>query len=95
MHLIWQYTAVTKDSFQTLYIDPIERYATLVQQFPASESHHHSYLGGLLDHGLELITHALKMRRSYLYHLEHQQKIRQYKAMLGLRPLPMQGYYMI
>lgn len=66
MQLIWQYTAVTKESFQTLYIDPIERYTALVQQFPASESHHHSYLGGLLDHGLELITHALKMRRSYL-----------------------------
>lgn len=44
MQLIWQYTTVAKEIFQTLYIDPIERYATLVQQFPASDSHHHSYL---------------------------------------------------
>jgi hypothetical protein len=27
----------------------MERYAELVQQFPASESHHHAYLGGMLD----------------------------------------------
>ncbi|WP_419723466.1 TraI domain-containing protein [Stutzerimonas stutzeri] len=28
---------------------PLERYAELVQQFPASESHHHAYPGGMLD----------------------------------------------
>jgi integrating conjugative element relaxase (TIGR03760 family) len=37
-----------------------------VQQLPASETHHHAYLGGMLDHGLELVTCSLKLRQSYL-----------------------------
>jgi len=63
---IWQHTSLSRDNFQKIYLSPIERYAELVQQFPASESHHHAYLGGLLDHGLELVAHALKLRQSYL-----------------------------
>ena len=38
---------------------PLERYAELVQQFPASENHHHAYPGGMLDHGLEIVAYAL------------------------------------
>ena len=45
---------------------PLERYAELVQQFPASESHHHAYPGGMLDHGLEIVAYALKLRQSHL-----------------------------
>lgn len=63
---IWEQTSVTKDSFQKLYREPIGRYAELVQEFPASETHHHSYLGGMLDHGLELVLYALRLRQSYL-----------------------------
>lgn len=63
---IWQHTSLSRDNFQKIYLNPIEKYALLVQQFPASESHHHAYLGGLLDHGLELVSHALKLRQSYL-----------------------------
>lgn len=60
---IWQHTSLSRDNFQQIYLNPIERYAELVQQFPASESHHHAYLGRLLDHGLELVAHALKLRQ--------------------------------
>ncbi|MFD1260361.1 MULTISPECIES: MobH family relaxase [Entomomonas] len=63
---IWQHTSLSKENFYTIYLLPIERYAQLVQQFPASESHHHAYLGGMLDHGLELIANALRLRQSYL-----------------------------
>ncbi|AZF53153.1 hypothetical protein C4J85_2668 [Pseudomonas sp. R4-34-07] len=37
-----------------------------VKQLPASETHHHAYLGGMLDHGLELVACSLKLRQSYL-----------------------------
>lgn len=37
----------------------IERYAELVQQFPASKSHHHVYLGGMLENGPEIMAYAL------------------------------------
>ena len=36
----------------------IERYAELVQKFPASESHH-AYLEGMLEHELEIMAYAL------------------------------------
>ena len=63
---IWQRTSVSRDQFATLYRAPLERYAELVQNFPASESHHHAYLGGMLDHGLEIVAYALKLRQSHL-----------------------------
>ncbi|MQB14625.1 relaxase [Pseudomonas lactis] len=63
---IWQYTALSHTQFTQLYLHPIHRYAELVQQLPASETHHHAYLGGMLDHGLELVACCLKLRQSYL-----------------------------
>lgn len=63
---IWQYTALSEAQFDRLYLEPIRRYASFVQQLPASESHHHAYRGGMLDHGLELVACSLKLRQSYL-----------------------------
>ncbi|WP_447784922.1 MobH family relaxase [Pseudomonas germanica] len=63
---IWQYTALSHAQFIQLYLNPIHRYAEQVQQLPASETHHHAYLGGMLDHGLELLACSLKLRQSYL-----------------------------
>lgn len=63
---IWQRTSLSRTQFATLYRAPLERYAALVQQFPASESHHHAYPGGMLDHGLEIMAYALKLRQSHL-----------------------------
>ena len=57
---IWQRTSLSRRQFATLYLAPLERYAELVQQFPASENHHHAYPGGMLDHGLEIVAYALK-----------------------------------
>ncbi|MFC4252942.1 MobH family relaxase [Sinimarinibacterium flocculans] len=63
---IWQRTSLSRQQFTMLYLAPLERYADLVQQFPASESHHHAYPGGMLDHGLEIVAYALKLRQSHL-----------------------------
>jgi integrating conjugative element relaxase (TIGR03760 family) len=63
---IWQRTSLSRRQFSTFYLAPLERYAELVQQFPASESHHHAYPGGMLDHGLEIVAYALKLRQSHL-----------------------------
>ena len=63
---IWQYTALSHAQFTQLYLNPIHRYAEQVQQLPASETHHPAYLGGMLDHGLELVACSLKLRQSYL-----------------------------
>lgn len=63
---IWQRTSLSRRQFTTLYRVPLERYAELVQAFPASEAHHHAYPGGMLDHGLEIVAYALKLRQSHL-----------------------------
>ncbi|OCX15315.1 TraI domain-containing protein [Ectopseudomonas hydrolytica] len=63
---IWQRTSLSRKHFASLYLAPLQRYAELVQQFPASEAHHHAYPGGMLDHGLEIVAYALKLRQSYL-----------------------------
>ena len=63
---IWQRTSLSHQQFAALYQGPLERYAELVQQLPASEAHHHAYPGGMLDHGLEIVAYALKLRQSHL-----------------------------
>src|SRR3546814_6793384 len=57
---------LSRKQFATLYRTPLERYAELVQVFPASEAHHHAYPGGMLDHGLEIVAYSLKLRQSHL-----------------------------
>lgn len=66
MERIWQYTALSTEQFEQLYRQPLLRYAEYVQLLPASESHHHAYTGGMLDHGLEMVATALKLRQSHL-----------------------------
>ena len=63
---IWQRTSLSRMQFGKLYCAPFERYAELVQHLPASESHHHAYPGGMVDHGLEIVAYALKLRQSRL-----------------------------
>ncbi len=63
---IWQRASLSHTQFVELYQRPLERYADLVQQLPASQNHHHAHLGGMLDHGLEIVAYALKIRQSYL-----------------------------
>lgn len=63
---IWQRTSMSRKQFATMYLFPLQRYAALVQHLPASENHHHAYPGGMLDHGLEIVAYALKIRQTYL-----------------------------
>lgn len=66
LQAIWQRTALSRVQFDDLYRHPMERYAALVQELPASESHHHAYLGGMLDHGIEIVAYAVRLRHTHL-----------------------------
>ncbi|KAA8994651.1 relaxase, partial [Affinibrenneria salicis] len=66
MKIIWQRTSLPVALFKELYQSPVARFAELVQQFPASEYHHHSHPGGLLDHTLEVMAFAAKLRQRHL-----------------------------
>lgn len=63
---IWRRASLSRDQFNQLYQQPLNRFAELVQLLPASANHHHAHLGGMLDHGLEIVAYALKIRQSYL-----------------------------
>lgn len=64
--LIWQRVSIDQQRFNKLYMEVINNYVEIVQLLPASEAHHHSYTGGMIDHGLEVANYALKLRQSYL-----------------------------
>lgn len=66
LSLLWQQVSMSREMFNHLYQHPIEKYAEMVQLLPASEGHHHAHLGGMLDHGLEVISIASKLRQSYV-----------------------------
>lgn len=66
LQMLWQRTSLPRPLFDELYGVPINRFALRVQQLPASENHHHAYPGGLLDHTLEVMVIAGRMRQSHL-----------------------------
>ena len=66
MNIIRQRTSMPPELFEELYLAPVARFAELVQQLPASEYHHHAYPGGLLDHSLEVMAFAAKLRQRHL-----------------------------
>lgn len=63
---IQESTSLTQPVFDAYVKEPLQRYAERVQLLPASESHHHSYPGGMLDHGLETCVFGLRLRRQHL-----------------------------
>ncbi|MDN3525268.1 MobH family relaxase [Halomonas sabkhae] len=63
---LWDMCSMSRQVFVDYVQAPIERYAGLVQELPASESHHHAYRGGMLDHGLEVVCYAMRLRRQHL-----------------------------
>lgn len=60
---IHQQVGVPESHWYAVYYQLIANFAEQVQLLPASESHH-SHLGGLLSHSLEVSLHALKFRKS-------------------------------
>lgn len=65
MRAIKQLTGVGADHFVFLYKPVIENFVEACQLLPASASHHHSGLGGLVIHTLEVIERALKIRKKH------------------------------
>ncbi|WP_111414584.1 MobH family relaxase [Billgrantia lactosivorans] len=63
---LWDLTSLTQPVFDDFVSLPLKRYAELVQLLPASENHHHAYAGGMLDHALETVSFALRLRRQHL-----------------------------
>lgn len=55
--------------------------ALYVQKLPASENHHHAYLGGLLEHSIEVATYCGRIAGRFLYIADGEEKIGQWSAL--------------
>lgn len=53
--------SVTNEYWTDNYVFALHQFAELVQEHPASRSHHHSQPGGLLDHTLDVVLRALRL----------------------------------
>ena len=58
--------SIPERHYSALFDTAIRNYANFVQELPASEIHHHSAPGGMLDHGLEVTKGALAIRRGHM-----------------------------
>ncbi len=52
------FVSIPAKHYRALFETAIRNYASFVQELPASEIHHHSAPGGMLDHGLEVTKAA-------------------------------------
>lgn len=59
-------TSATEEVWNRHYLSTIERFAELVQGAPASESHHHSYHGGLIEHTLEVLASGVQIAQGFM-----------------------------
>lgn len=66
LHQLRQLTPLPDTLFDSWILTAINHFAALVQLLPASQSHHHSIPGGLLDHSLEVACNAIRLRQGYL-----------------------------
>ena len=58
--------SVTEPVWNQHYLYAIEQFAELVQEVPASEIHHHSEAGGLIDHTLEALHAGVRISQGYI-----------------------------
>ena len=64
-HQLQQLVGLSPEYFEQLYLPALNNYAESVQCVPASEAHHHARMGGLLEHTVDMVHIALKLRKGY------------------------------
>ena len=63
---IYQNTCASQAMWQCFYLPVIKNLTLFLQDLPASDNHHHSHLGGFLDHALDVINIAIKKRNALM-----------------------------
>jgi integrating conjugative element relaxase (TIGR03760 family) len=57
--------SIPESDWKSTCVAAIHNFAEAVQLAPASEVHHHAFVGGLLVHTLDAVVYALTLRRRY------------------------------
>lgn len=63
---MYRQSRLARAVFDRDLLTALEAYSRFVQLMPASESHHHAHIGGLLAHTLEVVNAAMTLRNAYL-----------------------------
>ncbi|MFK5948251.1 MAG: TraI domain-containing protein, partial [Methylococcales bacterium] len=58
--------SITEEVWIKHYLYSIKQFVEYVQEVPASEVHHHSEAGGLIDHTLDAIHTGIRVRQGYI-----------------------------
>lgn len=58
--------SVTEEVWTSHYAYAIERFAEIAQELPASEIHHHSIEGGLVNHTLDAVFTGVRVTQGYI-----------------------------
>lgn len=65
LQLMWRESRVSRMTWDRDLLPALHGYAELVQLMPASESHHHAHVGGLLAHTIEMMLAAMTWRNGH------------------------------
>ena len=63
---LWRQSRLASNVWERDLLTAVRHYAEFVQLMPASESHHHAHVGGLLAHTLEMTLAAVTWRNGHL-----------------------------
>ena len=64
---MWRQSRLAQIVWERDLLPAVHRYADYVQLMPASESHHHAHVGGLLSHTLEMTLAAMTWRNGHFF----------------------------
>ncbi|SUO96623.1 MobH family relaxase [Suttonella ornithocola] len=67
--------AIDSNRFESMYLQPIEKFCELAQLIPASQAYHHAFLGGLIVHTLCVVEYAINERMKYTLPLASEPEI--------------------
>jgi len=72
---IKQSLSITEDLYQKLYFDMFKSVSVIAQCVPGSENHHHNHKYGYLDHIMECVVLALRLREGFIYRSDQEDLI--------------------
>ena len=64
---MWRQSRLAQIVWERDLLPAVHRFAEFVQLMPASESHHHAHVGGLLSHTLEMTLAAMTWRNGHFF----------------------------
>lgn len=66
LKMLWDYSSLPKEIYHQYILEPLKQCVALMQQFPSTESEHHSGPGGMVDYLMRTLVTAVRLSKSYM-----------------------------